>query len=143
MSTKRSPSMVAAADADAEVMFGPGAEGTWLPSPTGVKLEQGDEKKPSVGNLVLDAVVGMKPTESPFRPVDEQARLEKGGSVLKVFRCDGCGREGMGAEMADVAKTRADPKVAEPIFSLPQGWWIRHPSARLYCSKSCIDDEAK
>lgn len=142
MSTKRSRSMVAAADADAEVMLGPGGEGIWLPSPTGVQLEQGDEKKPSVGNLVLDAVVGVKPSASPFRPVDEQERLARGEPVLKMFRCDGCQREAPGTETADNPKTRADPAVAESYFTIPSGWAFRWPSLRLFCSHACVKEDA-
>ena len=136
MSTKRSPSMKAAADADYDAVMS-GKAGTWVPPPDGAKMETGDVKKPSVGLLALDGVqFPVAETRSPFRSVEEQARLENGEPIIKMFRCDGCGKNEQGSEVA--GGTREDP---ENYYAVPGGWFLCHPSAQLFCSLLCVRDD--
>lgn len=94
-----------------------------------VKMVSGDKRPPSVGELRLEGIAeatGADVKRDLFRDATEQARFDAGQPVVKVFICEECRCTQGGAELRG------------SYYAVPAGWYLQHPSARLYCSAECV-----
>ena len=96
-----------------------------------IRMVSGEKQKPNVGALTLQSVVkayggDARDVGSPFRTKADQDRLEAGQPVEKVYVCEGCKCTQQGAE------------VAGAYYAMAAGWYLQHPTARLFCSLVCV-----
>lgn len=97
-----------------------------------VKMVSGDKRPPSVGELRLDGIARVTDAEvrtDVFRDATEEARFEAGQPTVKMFICEGCRASQGGAE------------IKGSFYAVPAGWYLQHPSARLFCSVDCVTKE--
>jgi hypothetical protein len=99
-----------------------------------IRMVNGEKQKPNVGALTLQAVAksyggDVRDVGSPFRTEEEQKRLEDGQPVAKQYVCENCKSTQQGAE------------VSRFYYAMPAGWYLQHPSARLFCSLVCVKED--
>lgn len=93
-------------------------------------MVSGAKRSTSVGELRLEGIAeatGAGVKRDLFRDATEQARFDTGQPVVKTYICDGCRAQQGGAE------------IKGDFYAMPAGWYLQHPSARLYCSSACVE----
>lgn len=103
-----------------------------------VRMVQGEKMKPSVGVATMEDLLGprVKDVGAQFRTKEEQERYETGGVVPKVYKCEACKSTQQGAEVIG-----GTPECRENYYAAPAGWFLQHPSARLFCSMLCVKND--
>lgn len=97
-----------------------------------LRMVSGEKRAPSVGELRLDGIAasaGAEVRTDVFRDETESARYEAGQPVVKLYICEGCRSQQGGAE------------IKGGFYAAPAGWYLQHPSARLFCSVECVNRE--
>jgi len=106
-----------------------------------IKMVSGELSPPNVGAITLQAVAKLYNGESrdigaPFRPQEEADRYVKGEPVSKQYVCEGCHHTQQGVEV-----TGPTGRAQDGYFAMPAGWFLQHPSARLFCSMLCVNTD--